>query len=154
MSTADELVPILKKLRLSGVLTLDLRTKEAVDASLSHTEFLFRLCSDEVERRRSFDLGPASALGLLPSRALPSDQASRSCHQPGFGINPARSPITGWIRFNRTERTVFPAPMNRSCTRPQSTPCCLSNWSWVDPLEPNWGGSVYPSLDKGFLIKR
>ena len=57
MSVSDELVPILKKLRLSGVLqTLDLRTKEAVDASLSHSEFLFRLCSDEVERRESKQL--------------------------------------------------------------------------------------------------
>ncbi len=57
MSVADELVPILKKLRLSGVLqTLDLRTKEAVDSDLSHTEFLFRLCSDEVERRESKQL--------------------------------------------------------------------------------------------------
>ena len=52
MPTTDELVPILKKLRLSGVLnTLDLRTREAVDTDLSHTEFLFRLCTDEVERR-------------------------------------------------------------------------------------------------------
>jgi DNA replication protein DnaC len=52
MAITDELVPVLKKLRLSGVLhTLDLRTKEAVDADLSHTEFLFRLCTDEVERR-------------------------------------------------------------------------------------------------------
>lgn len=57
MSVADDLVPILKKLRLSGVLqTLDLRTKEAVDGSLSHTEFLFRLCSDEVERREAKQL--------------------------------------------------------------------------------------------------
>jgi DNA replication protein DnaC len=57
MSVSDELVPILKKLRLSGVLqTLDLRTNEAVDASLSHSEFLFRLCSDEVERRESKQL--------------------------------------------------------------------------------------------------
>ena len=32
MSVSDDLVPILKKLRLSGVLqTLDLRTREAVD---------------------------------------------------------------------------------------------------------------------------
>lgn len=54
MSVSDELVPILKKLRLSGILqTLDLRTKEAADSSLSHTEFLFRLCSDEVERRET-----------------------------------------------------------------------------------------------------
>jgi DNA replication protein DnaC len=52
MGLIDELVPVLKKLRLSGVLqTLDLRIKEAVDSSLSHTEFLFRLCTDEVERR-------------------------------------------------------------------------------------------------------
>ena len=52
MPINDELVPVLKKLRLSGVLnTLDLRTREAVDSDLSHTEFLFRLCTDEVERR-------------------------------------------------------------------------------------------------------
>ncbi len=57
MSVSDDLVPILKRLRLSGFLqTLDLRTNEAVDASLSHSEFLFRLCSDEVERRESKQL--------------------------------------------------------------------------------------------------
>ncbi len=57
MSVSDDLIPILKKLRLSGILqTLDLRTKEAVDANLSHSEFLFRLCSDEVERRESKQL--------------------------------------------------------------------------------------------------
>lgn len=57
MGLADDLIPILKKLRLSGVLqTLDLRIKEAVDSSLSHTEFLFRLCSDEVERRENKQL--------------------------------------------------------------------------------------------------
>jgi DNA replication protein DnaC len=54
MAVSDDLVHILKKLRLSGVLqTLDLRTREAVDGSISHTEFLFRLCADEVERRES-----------------------------------------------------------------------------------------------------
>jgi DNA replication protein DnaC len=53
----DELVPVLKKLRLSGVLnTLDLRTREAVDDSLSHGEFLLRLCSDEIERREAKQL--------------------------------------------------------------------------------------------------
>jgi len=52
MSPTDELIPLLKKLRMSGVLhTLDLRTRQAVDDSLSHGEFLFRLLSDEVERR-------------------------------------------------------------------------------------------------------
>ncbi len=57
MALSDDLIPVLKKLRLSGVLeTIDLRTKEAVDASYSHTEFLFRLCCDEVERRESKQL--------------------------------------------------------------------------------------------------
>jgi DNA replication protein DnaC len=57
MTNANELTPVLKKLRLSGVLqTLDLRTREAVDQSLSHSEFLLRLCCDEVERRESKQL--------------------------------------------------------------------------------------------------
>ena len=57
MMTCESLTPVLKRLRLSGVLqTLDLRTKEAVDGDLSHTEFLYRLCSDEIERREAKQL--------------------------------------------------------------------------------------------------
>jgi DNA replication protein DnaC len=57
MPITDDLVPVLKKLRLSGVLqTLNLRTREAVDQDLGHNEFLFRLCSDEVERREAKQL--------------------------------------------------------------------------------------------------
>ncbi len=52
MSPIDDLVQLLKKLRLSGVLhTLELRTKQAVDDNLSHGEFLLRLLTDEAERR-------------------------------------------------------------------------------------------------------
>lgn len=52
MSSTDELLRLLKKLRLSGVLqTLDLRIKQAVDDNLSQGDFLFRLLLDEVERR-------------------------------------------------------------------------------------------------------
>lgn len=52
MSPVDELIPILKKLRLSGVLqTLELRTRQAVEDNAPHTEFLYRLLNDEVERR-------------------------------------------------------------------------------------------------------
>lgn len=52
MSITDELVPLLKKLRLSGVLeSLPLRLGEAVDDELGHQEFLYRLLRDEVERR-------------------------------------------------------------------------------------------------------
>ncbi len=57
MAITDELIPVLKKLRLSGVLnSLDLRTREAVEGDLSHSEFLFRLCSDEVQRREAKQL--------------------------------------------------------------------------------------------------
>jgi DNA replication protein DnaC len=57
MPTTHELVPVLKKLRLSGVLnTLDLRTREAVDQDLSHADFLIRVCTDEVERREAKQL--------------------------------------------------------------------------------------------------
>jgi DNA replication protein DnaC len=52
MTATDDLIPLLKKLRLSGVLqTFDLRTKQAVDDNLAHTEFLYRLLLDEAERR-------------------------------------------------------------------------------------------------------
>ncbi len=57
MSTTDNLIPLLKKLRLSGVLqTLELRTRQAAEDDLSNGEFLFRLLSDEVERRDSKQL--------------------------------------------------------------------------------------------------
>ncbi len=57
MSLTDDLIPLLKKLRLSGVLqTLELRTRQASDDDLAHEEFLFRLLSDEVERREARQL--------------------------------------------------------------------------------------------------
>lgn len=52
MSVIDELVPLLKKLKLSGVLqSLQLRLSETVEDNLAYEEFLYRLLKDEVERR-------------------------------------------------------------------------------------------------------
>ena len=52
MSANDDLIRLLKKLRLSGVLqTLNLRTRQAVDDGVGHGEFLYRLLNDEAERR-------------------------------------------------------------------------------------------------------
>lgn len=52
MGLIDELVPLLKKLRMSGVLqSLEVRVRQAVDDHLSHEEFLVRLLHDEVGRR-------------------------------------------------------------------------------------------------------
>jgi len=52
MIGTDDIVPILKKLKLGGVLhTLDLRLRQAADDSLAPSEFLYRVLHDEVERR-------------------------------------------------------------------------------------------------------
>jgi len=52
MSVIDDMVPLLKKLRLSGLLlSLEVRLRQAVDDKLAHEEFLYRLLCDEVERR-------------------------------------------------------------------------------------------------------
>jgi len=57
MSPTDELIPILKKLRMSGVLqSLEARTRQAVDDNVSHAEFLYLLLHDEVERREAKQL--------------------------------------------------------------------------------------------------
>ena len=66
MSANDDLVPILKKLKLSGVLhTLQLRTQEAASDSLAHSELLYRLLHDEVVGRR---IPPAARGHTLPAR--------------------------------------------------------------------------------------
>ena len=52
MTTHNDLIPILKKLRLSGVLeSFDLRSREAAEDNLSHAEFTLRLLSDEIASR-------------------------------------------------------------------------------------------------------
>jgi len=57
MHPIDELVPVLKKLRPSGVLnTLELRTRQAAEDNLAPGEFLLRLLTDEVERREGKQL--------------------------------------------------------------------------------------------------
>lgn len=57
MHPTDELLPILKKLRLSGLLqSLELRVRQAADEAVTPSEFLLRLLSDEVERRDSTQL--------------------------------------------------------------------------------------------------
>lgn len=81
MSTTDNLIPLLKKLRLSGVLqSLDLRTRQAVDDDLAHGEFLFRLLTDEVERRDS------KQLDMRLRRA--TFEAPRSIEDFDFHFNP------------------------------------------------------------------
>ena len=51
-SMANQLIPFLKRLRLSGILqTLEARNQQAIDGRWTYVEFLARLVEDEVERR-------------------------------------------------------------------------------------------------------
>jgi DNA replication protein DnaC len=57
MTGTDDLVPVLKRLKLGPVLhTLDLRLEQAAKENLDPLEFLFRVLHDEVERRDSKNL--------------------------------------------------------------------------------------------------
>ena len=52
MEMTHQLIPFLKRLRLSGILeTLDVRNQQAIEGQWSYIEFLARLLEDEVERR-------------------------------------------------------------------------------------------------------
>jgi DNA replication protein DnaC len=55
--TTSQLVPNLKRLRLSGILdTLDVRREQAIGEQWTYEEFLMRLLQDEVERRNQKQL--------------------------------------------------------------------------------------------------
>ena len=52
MNPMPELIPMLKELRLSGVLdSLEARNRQAVEEKFSYTEFLATILQDEVARR-------------------------------------------------------------------------------------------------------
>lgn len=52
MEMTHQLIPYLKRLRLSGILdTLEMRNQQAIDGKWSYIAFLARLLEDEVERR-------------------------------------------------------------------------------------------------------
>jgi len=52
MNPMPELIPLLKQLRLSGILdSLEARNRQAIDTQLAFTEFLALLIQDEVARR-------------------------------------------------------------------------------------------------------
>jgi DNA replication protein DnaC len=105
---ATELVPILKRLKLGGVLeTLDLRVRQAVEDGLDHHEFLIRLLQDEVERRES------KALERRVKHA--AFDGSKSLDDFDFTFNPnvpkARIIDLGTCRFiDRRENVVIIGP--------------------------------------------
>jgi len=157
MALSDDLVPLLKKLRLSGVLqSLDLRTREAVDDNLSHSEFLLRLCADEVERRESKQLD-------LRLRRANFDGAKRlEDFEWSFNPNVPKSKIVDLATCNFIERRenalligptgvgkshVAQAIGERAC-RAGHTVCYVSAHNMLAQLR---GARADDSLDKRML---
>jgi DNA replication protein DnaC len=57
MTAEHDLVPVLKKLRMSGILqSLELRVRQSVDDDVHPTEFIYRVLHDELERREAKQL--------------------------------------------------------------------------------------------------
>jgi DNA replication protein DnaC len=82
MHPTDELIRILKKLRLSGIMaSLDVRIEQAITENLSHDEFLVRIFADEIERRD----GKQLELRLRKANFEPN----RTLEDFDFSFNPA-----------------------------------------------------------------
>jgi len=57
MEMTHQLIPFLKRLRMSGILdTLEVRNRQAIDQQWTYVEFLARLLQDETERREQRQL--------------------------------------------------------------------------------------------------
>lgn len=68
MELNHQLTPMLKHLRLSGILaTLDARHRQAIDGQWAYTTFLERLLEDEVERRAQKQLAVRGRRAALTS---------------------------------------------------------------------------------------
>jgi len=62
MELTHQLAPMLRTLRLSGILeTLEVRNRQGVEQQASYIEFLTLLLQDEVERRAQSNSGSACA---------------------------------------------------------------------------------------------
>jgi len=82
MEPINQLLPKLKNLRLSGILsTLEIRTQQAIKDKCTYVEFLERLLEDEVERRNQKQL----ALRLRRSSLDPT----KTLESFDFGFTPS-----------------------------------------------------------------
>jgi DNA replication protein DnaC len=81
MNPMPELAPMLKQLRLSGILdSLQVRNRQAIEKKLAYTDFLALLIGDEVARREQ------KKLNLRLRRA--NFRSQKTLEQFDFGFNP------------------------------------------------------------------
>ena len=105
MEMTHQLIPFLKRLRLSGILeTLDVRNQQAIEGQWSYIEFLARLLEDEVERRAADRSGqqstPPRPWKGLTSTSTPASTGSK------YWICP---PVPGSARSETPSSVAQPA---------------------------------------------
>jgi hypothetical protein len=109
MNPIPELIPLLKQLRLSGILdSLEARNREAIDRKLAYTDFLSLLVQDEVP-------------GAPTSVALPQAFASSSIGM--VFINECALPDCLPCRFFPAD--IYPGRRAGACRRCLDRPRCL-----------------------------
>ena len=94
MNPIPELSPMLKQLRLSGILdSLEQRNRQAIDSKLAYTEFLALLIQDEIARRDNKKLSTrlATRTRARSSTARPSATVSQlGCSRLSWAPRPWR----------------------------------------------------------------
>jgi len=81
MADIHQLIPMLKRLRLSGFLdSLDLRNRQAIEQQVTHIDFLALLVQDEVARRDSKSLALKLRRGSI--------RTDKTLESFDFGANP------------------------------------------------------------------
>ena len=104
MNPMPELSPLLKRLRLSGILdSLETRNREAIDKRLSYVDFLAHLIADEVARReqKKFHLRLRRA-GFRSTKTLEQFDATASST-----LNPALLQELASCRFIEEHASVL-----------------------------------------------
>ena len=67
MNPMPEIIPMLKQLRLSGILdSLESRNRQAIEEKLSYMDFLATIVPDEIARRTQKTVGLRPSPGQLP----------------------------------------------------------------------------------------
>lgn len=114
MELSHQIIPGLKRLRLSGILeTLDVRNDQAIDGRWSYIEFLARLVEDEVERREQ------KQLGLRLRRATLDTTKTLEGFDFNFNASINRQQILdlatcGWIRQKRNVLLCGPTGVGKT----------------------------------------
>jgi hypothetical protein len=82
MNPMPELIPMLKSLRMSGVLdSLEVRNRQAIEEKLSYTDFLALVVQDEAARRAQKKL----QMALRRANFRNHGPHHRYCHLPFYG---------------------------------------------------------------------